>query len=128
MMNAKVNNMTLNETTLPNVLSQAEEAGLRALVACTPKPMTVVSGGQRWFVPDGVCGFAWVNVYGIRKNSKIGKVLESRGFRKNSYERSFQLWIGLGDQSMARKEAYARAYAEVLQNVGLRAYSGSRMD
>jgi hypothetical protein len=128
MMNERKNEMTVNETSLPNVLIEATNAGRSAFVASVPRPMTVVGGNQSWSVPDGVCGFAWVNVYGIRKNSKMGKVLEANGFRKNSYEKSFQLWISEGVQSLERKEAYARAYADVLREAGISAYAGSRMD
>ena len=37
------------------------------------------------------CGFAWVDVYGVRSNSKLGKWLQAAGFRK-SYTGSLQLW------------------------------------
>lgn len=86
-----------------------------------------------YYVADGVCGFAWVNVYPANKgNTRAGKeerkILESARFRKNDYEKSYQLWISAYNQSMQKKEAYARAYAEVLRANGIKAYSGSRMD
>ena len=77
------------------------------------------------------CGFAWVDVYGVRSNSKLGKWLAAAGFRK-SYTGSLQLWNPSGSptQSISIKEAGAEAYAEVLkQKLGLdRVYAGSRMD
>ena len=77
------------------------------------------------------CGFAWVNVYGVRSNSKLGKALQAAGFRKD-YTGSLQLWnpSKAGVQSMNILEAGAYAYAEVLrEKLGLeKVYAGSRMD
>jgi hypothetical protein len=86
-----------------------------------------------YYVAGGVCGFAWVDVYPVNKgNTRAGKeerkILENFGFRKNDYEKSYQLWISEFDQSMQKKETYARAFAEVLRANGIKAYSGSRMD
>jgi len=77
------------------------------------------------------CGFAWVNVYGVRSNSKLGKWLAAAGFRKD-YTGALCLWnpSGFPTQSISILEAGADAYAEVLKaKLGLdRVYSGSRMD
>jgi hypothetical protein len=77
------------------------------------------------------CGFAWVNVWGVRSNSKLGKALQAAGFRKD-YTGSLQLWNPSGHhtQSISVKEAGADAYAKVLQEkLGLeKVYYGSRMD
>ena len=77
------------------------------------------------------CGFAWVNVWGVRSNSKLGKWLQAAGFRK-SYDGSLQLWnpSQAGCQSISVLEAGAEAYARVLQDkLGLdRCYAGSRLD
>ena len=76
------------------------------------------------------CGFAWVDVYGVRSNSRLGKTLQSFGFRK-SYTGSLQLWnpSGAATQSISILEAGAEAYAEVLtRKLGIKAYAGSRLD
>ena len=77
------------------------------------------------------CGFAWVNVYGVRSNSKLGKALIAAGFRKD-YTGSLQLWnpSKAGVQSISVLEAGAEAYAQVLRDkLGLeKVYAGSRMD
>jgi hypothetical protein len=77
------------------------------------------------------CGFAWVNVYGVRSNSRLGKTLISFGFRKD-YTGSLQLWnpSKAGVQSISILEAGAEAYAQVLRDkLGLeKVYAGSRMD
>lgn len=78
----------------------------------------------------GACGFAWVNVYGVRSNSKMGKALAEVGFRKD-YTGSLQLWNKWWNgQSVDAAERGADAYAEVLrEELGLdRCYSGSRLD
>ena len=78
----------------------------------------------------GACGFAWVDVYGVRSNSKLGKALAEVGFRK-SYQGSLQLWNKwwMG-QSVDAAEHGATAYAAVIkEELGLdRCYSGSRLD
>jgi len=76
------------------------------------------------------CGFAWVDVYGVRSNSRLGKTLQSFGFRK-SYTGSLQLWTPCGSptQSISIKEAGAEAYAKVItEKLGIKAYAGSRLD
>ena len=77
----------------------------------------------------GPCGFAWVNVYKVRKNSKLGKALAEVGFRK-SYDGSFQLWNKWWPgQSVDAAEHGAVAYARVMkERLGLDFYSGSRLD
>ena len=79
----------------------------------------------------GACGFAWVNVYGVRSNSRLGKTLQSYGFRKD-YTGALCLWnpSKAGVQSVDVLEAGAEAYAEVLRTkLGLdKVYSCSRLD
>jgi len=115
----------VNENNIASIVAEAQKAGLVALENAIPRAMLV---DNRYLVEGGVCGFAWVNVYGVRSNSKLGTALRILGFRKNSYEKAHQYWVFDGGQSMERKEAYAYAMAEVLQKAGLRAYGGSRMD
>mgnify|MGYP001553545924 CR=1 FL=1 len=81
----------------------------------------------------GACGFAWVDVYGVRSNSKLGKALQEVGFRK-SYSGQLQLWNGRNGwyfgQSVDASEAGAIAYANKFKELlGLdRCYAGSRLD
>ena len=78
----------------------------------------------------GSSGFSWVDVYGVRSNSKLGKALQAVGFSK-SYTGSLQLWNKwyMG-QSVDAGEAGAYAYAKVLKDkLGLdKCYAGSRLD
>ncbi len=79
---------------------------------------------------DAYCGFAWVNVFVDRTNSKEAKELMSIGFKKDYRPKCLNLW-GPGSyhgQSMSVLEEGARAYADVLKKYGFRAYAGSRAD
>jgi len=82
--------------------------------------------GQAW-----PCGFAWVNVAGIKLNTKVGKEFARLGFRKAyGYKNTVQLWNPSGHhtQNMDVKEEAAEAYAEVFRAAGYEAFAGSRMD
>ena len=106
------------------VQDACNEAGIQARSAA--KQTLAAMGGDR-----GACGFAWVNVYGVRSNSKLGKWLQAAGFRKD-YTGALSLWnpSGFPTQSISILEAGAEAYAEVLKNkLGLdKVYAGSRLD
>ena len=100
------------------VLIQAKDAAVNAA------QVAYAQIGER-----DACGFAWVTVYKVRSNSKLGKVLAEAGFSK-AYGGGLQLWNPSGHctQSISVKEAGAYAYAEQLKALGLEAYAGSRMD
>lgn len=112
-------------------------AGLAAGDRCTPVPMIVSEHvnplndnspvKKSWHVPSGVCGFAWVSIR--PGNSPFANWLKSLNLaKKDSYEGGVKIWIHNYGQSLERKEAYAHAFAEVLRDGGIKAYSGSRMD
>lgn len=76
------------------------------------------------------CGFAWVDVYVDRTNSKQAKELLKAGFRKDYKPKCLSMW-NPGDlpvQNIDIKEAGADAMATYLRTLGLNAYSGSRLD
>ena len=78
----------------------------------------------------GACGFAWVDIYKVRSNSKLGQALQTVGFRK-SYTRTLQLWNKWWPgQSIDAAEHGAVAYATVMkQELGIQeCYAGSRLD
>jgi len=76
------------------------------------------------------CGFAWVEVYVDRTNSKVAKELIASGFKKDYKPKCLSVWNpgGSHTQSMDIKEAGADAFAKVFQKYGFRAYSCSRAD
>ena len=83
----------------------------------------------------GACGFAWINAYPVNKgNTKAGKaerkILEALGFTKDDYEKAFRLWnpSGYNGQDIDIKEYTAKAYCDVLNKHGIRAYVNSRLD
>lgn len=75
------------------------------------------------------CGFAWTNIYKVKGNTKLGKMLKAAGVRQN-YEKAFQLWnpSGMHVQNVDTLEAGAEAAAKVFQKYGFEAYAGSRLD
>ena len=109
------------ETQIPQIHNEAQQAAVEAATKFFQEKL----GGRDQYA----CGFAWVDVYGVRSNSKLGKALQSVGFRK-SYTKSLQLWnpAKFGCQNIDTLEEGARAYAAVLKRHGIEAYAGSRLD
>ena len=111
----------------------AEFNALAVQTACNEAAIQARTASKAFYDKHGdrdACGFAWVDIFGVRSNSRLGKTLQSYGFRK-SYTGSLQLWnpSGAGTQSISILEAGAEAYAEVLtRKLGIRAYAGSRLD
>ena len=75
------------------------------------------------------CGFAWVDIFGVKGNTKLGRAFKAAGVRKSSTG-SYQIWnpAGLGVQNIDTLEAGAEAAARVFEKYGFRAYAGSRLD
>ena len=116
---------------------KAVKAGQQAAAKCNPTPMTVQQHAspfndtspivKEWYVPDGVCGFAWVRLTPAR--GKFVAWLKLNGIGSgDSYAGGYSIWIHNYNQSMQRKEAHARAMADVLNEAGLVAYAESRID
>lgn len=120
--------------TMKQIYDEAVAAGKAAGNADRPTPMVVRQHAsvmdddspvtQQWYVADGPCGFAWVNVPG---NSAMGRYMKSIGHRKG-YPKGISYWVGDHGQSISRKEAHARAFAKVMRDNGIDAYADSRMD
>lgn len=106
----------------------AHRAGMAAGMAAQPDPMTVVDGttGTAWTVPDGPCGFAWINI--PARGSFARWALDCGLMRKSCVEPGAFLRVHEFGQSVARKAAYAKAYAEHLSRAGIDATYGSRLD
>jgi hypothetical protein len=110
--------------TQEQVIKIVEEAKLEARLAAEKFFQERLHGRDQYS-----CGFAWVDIFGVRSNSKIGRALALAGFRK-SYTRSLQLWnpAAMGVQNIDTLEAGAEAAARVFERYGFRAYAGSRLD
>jgi hypothetical protein len=121
---------TAPSITVSELYTQAHNAGMAAAKASIPTPMVVVNGETREVVDvvdDGVCGFAWINIKPARgafvnylKSIQVGDV--------DSYYGGYTIWVSDFNQSMTRKEAYAKAFTKVLESWGITAYFASRMD
>ena len=79
------------------------------------------------------CGFAWVEITGIRSNSKLGKELIGKYGFKKSYTKSGTLTVwnpgGLTVQNIDCKEEGAIAFANVLKaRTDIRCYPCARLD
>ena len=131
--------MTTYANEIPaTVYAEAHAAGMAAGNGCTPTPMVVGTpttplgdaidySKDTHYVSDGVCGFAWVNIKPAR--GKFVKFLKDNNIgRKDSYYGGYTVWVRGFGQSLARKESYARAFADVLTTNGIKAYAMSRMD
>ena len=97
-------------------LQTAHAAGMAAVAALTPEPMTVVGNGRTYWVEGGVCGFARVEVR--PRTSAWAKWLRATGWRSSDYFKCVTLNISEFGQSMQRKEAYAAAFADCLTRMG----------
>jgi len=80
--------------------------------------------GEQWY-----CGFAWINIYGIKGSTKLGRRMKQAGYEKD-YTGAYSIWnpSGLGTQCMSTKEAGAQAAAKVFSAAGFKCYAGSRAD
>jgi hypothetical protein len=76
------------------------------------------------------CGFAWVDIYGVKGNTKLGKMLKAAGVERSDYKKCFSIWNPAEHncQNVDTKEEGARAAAKVFEQYGFRAYAGSRLD
>lgn len=122
----------------PEILyAEAEAAGIAAGEAAAPRPMIVYEAdvltgrakpdGQAWHVPEGVCGFAWVNIR--PGTSSFARWLKAAGHaRRDSYYGGVTIWIGAHGQSYERKMAHARAMAAVFAAAGIEARASGRLD
>lgn len=118
-----------------NIYVEAYEAGLNAgKDADTPKFVVGTAIGlsdeidfsQKTYVLDGLCGFAWVNISPAR--GAFVNYLKSRNVGSKSYYGGYEIWVREFGQSVDRKTAFARAFADVLNKYGISASVGSRLD
>ena len=121
---------------MQDLYNMAHSAGLMAGNSAKPIPMGVMACDGMGnpiavidVVSEGVCGFAWVT---LKATSPMNRKFIAWAKKYNLIQKScmggFTLWVGLYNQSMSRKEAYARAFAKVLTENGVTCYAQSRMD
>lgn len=111
-------NYTVDE--LKSIVAEAVQAGRNAAADAY-----AANGNSDW----DACGFAWVNLWGIKGNTRLGKALKAAGIEQD-YTRAFTIWGGrfYSGQSITIKERAARAAADVFKRYGFDASVGSRLD
>ena len=121
------NPATFDTVKIQMIHAEATSAA-KAAVARMLDDWKAKTGGNEYGEPM-YCGFAWVDVK-VRSNSKLGKALQSVGFKKSWQSGYLQLWDPAQHrgQSMDCKEVGAQAYADVFRNYGIEMYMGSRAD
>jgi hypothetical protein len=112
-------------------------AGLQAGKDAAPEPMIVrdTANGQTWNVPDGPCGFAWIEFKGNTKFARVVKQMFAGKDRNgvvmygNAYPTGKHLWITAFGQSYDRKSTMAGTMARLLNERGYAdVYAGGRLD
>ncbi len=129
--------MSMSKVACEKLLERAHLMGMDAGRASTPTPMIVGSPStpfgsdidyskKTYFVEGGACGFAGVVIKPAR--GKFVSYLKSIGIGNKHYYGGYYVSVREFGQSLARKEAYAEAYAKVLSEEGMSCYVDSRMD
>jgi hypothetical protein len=120
----------------PEMYEKAHAAGIAAMNEKVPVPIIVQQHQnmaddsspvqKSWYVPQGMCGFAWVTVR--PGNCGFAKWLKSKGLGHKCYHGGWEYWVREGGKSIEKKEAYAEGFANVLNCFGIKACAGSRLD
>jgi len=113
--------VTVNGIKVDTIVAEAKSAAREAAERFFQEKLN----GQDQFA----CGFAWVDIFGIKGNTKLGKAFKEAGVSK-SHTGSFQIWnpANMYVQNVDTLEAGAQAAADVFKKYGFSAYAGSRLD
>lgn len=125
-------------TNFESLYQKADNEGRIAVNNATIVPMVVGTAKSifsneidetmpTYFVSDGVCGFAEIIVK--PGNCPFANFLKKNKLAEKRYcGPGVSIWVSDFDQSLQKKEAYARAFAKVLRENGIDAFMISRMD
>jgi hypothetical protein len=110
------------------IIDQAFAAGEQAGISAMPLPMGICTSDGRLIdiIDEGACGFAWVTVKPA--NSSFAIWAKKQGLMRSAYGGGVQYWVKGFGQSVDRKAAFAGAFAKVLQDNGIKATAGDRLD
>jgi hypothetical protein len=113
--------MLINAEELKNIINEAKTAANKA----SKEYLDVNLKGE----DNYPCGFAWVNIYGVKGNTKQGKAFKAAGLEKD-YSGAYNIWNpgNVNVQNVDVKEAGAEAAADVFTSYGFKAFAGSRLD
>jgi hypothetical protein len=114
--------MNFTQNQINTIVAEARDA---AHQAATNYFHTVLRGQDQY-----ACGFAWVDICGVKGNTRLGRMLKAAGVERSDYKKCFSIWnpSGLPLQNVDVKEAGASAAARVFEKYGFTAYAGSRLD
>ena len=114
--------MEFTQTQINDIVTEAKQAARKAAEQFFQEKL----GGQDQYA----CGFAWVDIFGVKGNTKLGKMLKTAGVDRSDYKKCFSIWNPSehGAQNVDTKEAGAYAAQKVFEKYGFRAYAGSRLD
>jgi hypothetical protein len=120
--NKKELDMEFTQQQINDIVSEAKTAAYIAAEAFFKDKL----GGRDQYA----CGFAWVDIYGVKGNTKLGKMLTAAGVKRSDYKKCFSIWnpSEFGCQNVDTLEAGAYAAAQVFEKHGFKAYAGSRLD
>ena len=143
----------MNDKTAVKIFKEAKLAGEKALNNCIPTPMNVIEvgiddkpyeGSKSYYVPEGMCGFASVWLPDSRsdfikqlKKAGIAQMKKTYSWKhgdkiyeleKCLFKKGYNYCVRKGGQSIEKKEAYAEAFASVLNKYEIVAYVQSRLD
>jgi len=110
-------------------MDAGRRVGVNPMIVGTPTELMgneIDYSKKTYVVEGGVCGFAGVVIKPAR--GKFVSYLKSIGMGNKHYYGGWYVSVREFGQSLARKEAYADAFADVLKEVGMRVYVDSRMD
>ena len=111
-----------------NLHATAHSAGMSAMNAAKPRPVVFYDAhnpSERYHEAGGLCGFAWIKFAG---NTAWGRWAKKAKIARENHPSGLYVWVREGGQSVELKEAYANAYAKVLQDAGIKAYAQSKLD
>lgn len=116
-----MNSLDINPDLVQHIVKEAEEA---ARVSAQNYFENTLKGQDNY-----PCGFAWIKIFGVKGNTKLGKALMRNGFAK-SYTGGLELRnpSRLPVQNVDVKEVGAEAAADVFRRYGFKCYSQSRLD
>lgn len=133
-----VKKKALTDRQCRSIFNKAHHAGMQSAKRCKPVPMIVGTpktplgndidtSKKMYYVEGGVCGFAWVEIHPAR--GKFVQWLKKNDHgHKSDYFGGWHIGVFINTQSLARNEAYARAFAQVLSDHGINARMNSRID
>jgi hypothetical protein len=102
--------------------TEACTVGHKAALAAVTTSMNI----NGYSVEGGVCGFAYINIKPAR--GPLVTFLKAENIGRKSYTGGYDIGVTAYGQSLARKEAYANAFAKVLRDNGISAYGRGMID